>query len=403
MKSAALHLLTATLICASAAARIAHAVQTGAVQTGAAQTGHDRVRAVADGAIPTLMKQHGIPGMAVGIITPDGHHLFDYGVASKETGEPVTARTLFEIGSISKTFTATLASYAAVRKNLSLADSVGDHIPALKGSALGEVSLLDLGIHTPGGMPLQFPDAVTDEQSMMAYFKAWQPSYEPGTHRTYANPSIGLLGVVAADSMSGDFVALMQDGLYPALGLEDTYLDPPEAARGNYAQGYGRNGKPTRMSPGVLASEAYGVRTTAADLVRFLEANMGRIDLEEDLRQAITDTHTGYYKLGPMTQGLIWEQYDYPVPLKDLVAGNSPQIGQKPKPVTAITPPQAPRRDVLINKTGSTFGFGAYVAFVPEREIGIVLLANRNYPNDARVTAAHAILRELGDAAPPSD
>jgi beta-lactamase class C len=238
---------------------------------------------------------------------------------------------------------------------------------------------------------------------MMAYFKAWQPSYEPGTHRTYANPSIGLLGVVAADSMDGDFVELMQDGLYPALGLEDTYLDLPEAVRADYAQGYSRNGKPTRMSPGVLASEAYGVRTTAADLVRFLEANMGRIDLEEDLRQAITDTHTGYYKLGPMTQGLIWEQYDYPVPLKDLIAGNSPQMGQEPQPVTAITPPQAPRRDVLINKTGSTFGFGAYVAFIPERELGIVLLANRNYPNDARVSTAHAMLQKLDGAAPPAD
>jgi beta-lactamase class C len=398
MKSAALHLLTAALICASAAASVAHAAQ-----TGAAQAGHDRVRAVADGVIPMLMKQHGIPGMAVGIITPDGRHLFDYGVASKETGAPVTARTLFEIGSISKAFTATLASYAAVRKNLSLADSVGDHIPALEGSSLGEVSLLDLGIHTPGGMPLQFPDTVTDARGMMAYFKAWRPSYEPGTHRTYANPSIGLLGMVAADSMGGDFVTLMQDGLYPALGLEDTYLDLPGDMRAEYAQGYGRNGKPTRMSPGILASEAYGVRTTAADLVRFLEANMGRLDLEEDLRKAITDTHAGYYRLGPMTQGLIWEQYDYPVPLKDLIAGNSPQMGQKPHPVTALTTPQAPRRDVLINKTGSTFGFGAYVAFVPEREIGIVLLANRNYPIDARVTAAHAILQKLDDAAPPAD
>jgi beta-lactamase class C len=387
MKSAMLNLLGATLVCTSALVTAAHS----------AEEERSRVQAVVDGVIPTLMEQQGIPGMAVGVITPDGNHLFQLGVSSKETRTPVTTETLFEIGSISKTFTATLVSYAALQGKLALTDIASDHLPALHGSPLGKASLLSLATHTPGGMPLQFPEEVTDEASMMTFFREWEPTYEPGTYRTYANPSIGLLGVIAAASMGGDFATLMQDRLFPALGLEDTYLKIPEAVRDDYAQGYTKTGEPRRMAPGVLDDEAYGVRTTAADLVRFVETNMGRIDLEDTLQKAIIETHTGYYKLGAMTQDLIWEQYVYPIALEDLLAGTSPNVSQKPNPVIAITPPLAPRKDVFIHKTGSTSGFGAYVAFIPEQQLGIVLLANKNYPNDARVTAGHAILQKLAE------
>ncbi len=96
-----------------------------------------------------------------------------------------------------------------------------------------------------------------------------------------------------------------------------------------------------------------------------------------------------------MTQGLGWESYAYPVSEQALLAGNSPAVSLKANPVTQFDAPVAPGAMRLYNKTGSTGGFGAYVAFVPAKGIGIVMLANRNYPIEARVSAAHAILSQL--------
>jgi beta-lactamase class C len=189
----------------------------------------------------------------------------------------------------------------------------------------------------------------------------------------------------------------MESHLFPALGMESTYINVPAGKLSDYAEGYTKDGAPIRMSPGVLWAEAYGVRTTAADMVRFVEANMNLIQLDRKVQRAVTDTHTGYFKAGAMTQDLIWEQYPYPVTLQTLLDGNSSAMIFNATPVTEITPPQPPREDVWINKTGSTNGFGAYVAFIPQKRLGIVILANKNFPIDERVSIAYRILTSLAN------
>ena len=62
---------------------------------------------------------------------------------------------------------------------------------------------------------------------------------------------------------------------------------------------------------------------------------------------------------------------------------------------TALTPLLPPQTDVWINKTGSTGGFGAYVLFYPARKLGIVMLANKSYPNPERMTVGYKLLRQL--------
>ncbi|HEV2443217.1 MAG TPA: class C beta-lactamase [Steroidobacteraceae bacterium] len=379
-------------VCASIAA--AHAADSPAAtaSVAAAALGH-----VVDGAIRPVLEEYRIPGMAVGIAAGEHSYVFNYGVEAIASRRPVSDSTLFELGSVSKTFTATLAAYAEIRGYLSLSDTAGKYLRVLRGSQFGDVTLLELGTHTPGGMPLQVPDDVHDIDGLMQYFRRWRPTYAPGTYRTYANPSIGTLGLITAKSRDASFDALMERQLLPALGMRNTYLHVPAARMADYAEGYASdNDSPIRMKPGVLWMEAYGIKSTAADMVRFLQANMGSITLDPQLEGALIATHTGYFQAGVMTQDLIWEQYPYPVDPRKLLTGNSDAMIFDATPVTRISPPEPPRQDVWINKTGSTNGFGAYVAFIPKERLGIVILANRSYPIDARVTAAYRILTALG-------
>jgi beta-lactamase class C len=355
------------------------------------------LRATVDRIIAPLMTQYRVPGMAVAV-TVDGQTMFfNYGMASKEDKVPVSEHTLFELGSVSKTFTATLASHAIDQGKLSLDDHPGKYMPQLQGSAVDQASVLHLGTYTAGGFPLQFPDdvAVDNDEQMLAYFRNWKPDAAPGTRRRYSNPSLGLFGHVAALALHADFRDAMEQQLFPALGLKQSYIQVPDSAMPNYAWGYDRNDHAVRMRPDVFAAETYGVKSTSADMIRFVQANIAPERLVEPMRRAVDGTHVGYFKTGDMLQGLGWEQYRAPVTLERLLAGNSEAMIFDANPATALTPPQVAPRGTLFNKTGSTRGFGAYVAFVPERKIGIVMLANKSYPIAARVKAGYEILQQL--------
>ncbi|QJI28811.1 beta-lactamase [Pseudomonas sp. ADAK18] len=353
------------------------------------------IRQVVDATIKPLMQQQDIAGLSVAIVQNGQAQYFNYGVASKDDQQPITENTLFEIGSVSKTFAATLAGYAQATGKLKLQAPASQYLPALRGGKFDHISVLNLGTYTAGGLPLQFPPEADSAHKMIGYYQHWKPDFAPGTQRLYSNPSLGLFGYLAAQSLGQPFDQLMEKTLLPKLGLKHTYINVPKSQMSLYAQGYDKDGKPSRVGPGALDSEAYGIKTSTSDLIHYVEVNMNPASLEKPLQQAITATHTGYYTVEGTTQGLGWEMYPYPIKLDALVAGNSNSMAFEPHKVTWLTPPQPPHADTLANKTGATNGFGAYVAYVPSRGIGIVILANKNYPNAERVKAAHAILSAM--------
>ena len=350
---------------------------------------------VTSAVIKRTMEKNHIPGAAVGLILGEQTFIFNYGFASVDDRLPVTDSTIFEIGSISKTFTASLASYAEVNGNLKLSDRVDSYLPELQNTDFGRLQLFHLGTHTTGGLPLQVPDEVGDKAQLMSYFRAWKPPYKTGEVRTYANSSIGALGLIAAASMHQDFTTALSTNIFKPLGMNSTFVSVPHQKMGSYAFGYDKQNFPVRVKPGVLADEAYGVKTTAIDLARFLKANMGMLKLDTKLQTALNRAHQGYFTVGDMTQDLIWEEYALPVKLHTLQHGNSAALIYNPTPVVALVPPFEMRNDVWVNKTGTTNGFGAYVAFVPALRFGVVILANKNYPNEERVELAHKIFEAL--------
>ncbi|SMG20746.1 class C beta-lactamase [Paracoccus sp. J56] len=340
-----------------------------------------------------VMSEYDIPGLAVGVTWQGQDYVFTAGVADRDGGVAVTDRTIFELGSISKTFNVTLAALAEVEGRLSLSDSVATHLPDLKGSAIGKVSLMDLATHQTSGLPIQVPDEASDDASLMRWLHDWQPA--PGGERSYSNISIGLLGRISAQSFGATYDKALQDHVLNPLGLGSTFVDVPQAEMSRYAWGYSRqDDRAVRVNPGMLDDEAYGIKSDLRDMLRFLHLNLDGSGAPPELRKAMAQTHAGQTETQYFQQAMIWERYPWPVPLDQILAGAAPGMAMKSQPATRLPKP-APGGEVLLGKTGSTNGFGGYVALVPGEDLGLVILANRSIPNPARVEAGLALIKAV--------
>ena len=346
-------------------------------------------------AIQPVVEKHRVPGMALALTIDGEPYFFNIGETALEGGEPVTEHTLFEIGSVSKTFTATLAAYAEAKGVLDFDRPVSAYLPSLRGSAMDSVSVLNLATHTAGHFPLQVPAEVGSTDELLEYFRNWDPQYTPGSKRTYANPGSGLLGVVAARSLNQPFAKAMQESVFRGLGLSQTFVEVPVDKMAGYAEGHNSKHQPVRVDIGLLGEEAYGVRSTAADLTRYLAAQMELVKVAPKISQALQTTRRGYFRTDHYVQDMVWEQYSLPLKMDTLLAGNSREMIAGDHPVSAISPPLSPQRNVLINKTGSTGGFSTYVAFIPEKKFGFVLLANKYFPNSERVAMLYRVLEAV--------
>ncbi|AKZ71725.1 MULTISPECIES: cephalosporin-hydrolyzing class C beta-lactamase MIR-20 [Enterobacter] len=361
----------------------------------AAPMSETQLAEVVERTVTPLMNAQAIPGMAVAVIYQGQPHYFTFGKADVAANKPVTPQTLFELGSISKTFTGVLGGDAIARGEIALGDPVAKYWPELTGKQWQGIRMLDLATYTAGGLPLQVPDEVTDTASLLRFYQNWQPQWKPGTTRLYANASIGLFGALAVKPSGMSYEQAMTTRVFKPLKLDHTWINVPKAEEAHYAWGY-REGKAVHVSPGMLDAEAYGVKTNVKDMASWLIANMKPDSLQApSLKQGIALAQSRYWRVGAMYQGLGWEMLNWPVDAKTVVGGSDNKVALAPLPVAEVNPPAPPVKASWVHKTGSTGGFGSYVAFIPEKQLGIVMLANKSYPNPARVEAAYRILDAL--------
>ncbi|WP_424691636.1 class C beta-lactamase [Erwinia sp.] len=357
----------------------------------------EQIKEIVDRQITPLLNKQQIPGMAVAVIYQGQPYLFNYGVAEVKSGRPVSSKTIFELGSVSKTFTGVLGGYAAQSGMMKLDDPVSNYSAELSGKQWRDITLLNLATYTAGGLPLQVPDSVTDQKAVWNYFQHWQPQWKAGTMRNYSNASIGLFGLLAVRKANVSFASLMEQQVFSPLHLTQTFITVPDSAQAAYAWGY-KNGEPVRVTPGALDEQAYGVKSSAQDMATFLQANIDPESLPAKdalLKKALLTAQAGYYQAGNYTQGLGWEMYHWPINPQLIIADSANDVALKPREVTALVPARPATPESWVHKTGSTNGFGSYLAFIPAEKLGIVMLANKNYPNPARVKAAADILQAL--------
>ena len=324
---------------------------TASFSTFAAAKTEQQIADIVNRTITPLMQEQAIPGMAVAIIYEEKPYYFTWGKADIANNRPVTQQTLFELGSVSKTFNGVLGGDAIARGEIKFSDPVTQYWPELTGKQWQGISLLHLATYTAGGLPLQVPDDVTNKAALLRFYQSWQPQWAPGAKRLYANSSIGLFGALAVKPSGMSYEEAMTKRVLRPLKLAHTWITVPQSEQKDYAWGY-REGKPVHVSPGQLDAEAYGVKSSVIDMTRWVQANMDASQVQEKtLQQGIELAQSRYWRIGDMYQGLGWEMLNWPVKADSIISGSDSKVALAALPAVEVNPP-APNAPVVVDAGG---------------------------------------------------
>ncbi len=287
-----------------------------------------------------------------------------YGRSGASNDRPLDGDTVFEIGSITKVFTALLLTEMVARGEVALDDPVSKYLPGnVKMPARDgrQITFLDLATYSsglpriPDGIPSIGPNpyaAYTVEQ-LYAFLSSHALRFDPGTHYEYANLGFGLLGHVLALRAGTSYEDLVMSRVCAPLGLQDTRISLTASMRERLAQGHFSNLEPASNWDLPTLGGAGALRSTANDLLKFMKATC-LTEAGAPLRPAIdlllrTRRPTD---IANMKVALGWF----------VASGNG---------------------DEIVWKDGMTGGYACYVGFSTRLRSGAVILSNSaNTTND---------------------
>ena len=272
-----------------------------------------------DSSVQTYNSQHSLVGLSIGILRNDSLFRYGYGETGVGTGQIPDANTLFEIGSVSKTFTATLLADAIRRGLLRLDDPINtylpDSIPAMQRDGVA-VTIGMLANHTSGlprqpdnftrpGFSEENPYRLYDRAALFAFLKTVQLSHTPGTTYEYSNLGMGLLGTILALRTGQSYEQQLQAVITKPLGLMHTKVSLLEADKKTLAQGYFESKPAANWDFDALVG-AGGIRSTVNDLLTYVRAELGQGP--KPLIGLMQTTQQITFINGQRTLGLGWHQ-----------------------------------------------------------------------------------------------
>ncbi len=307
------------------------------------------------------MQTQQLPSVAVGVVDHGRASIQVFGAVSRD-GPAANARTEYEIGSVTKVFTATLLALDVEQGIVALDDPLQKwvppkvRVPTFQGQA---ITLLDLATHTsgfPDDPPLDGIEHLRDDD-LWAFVNGYRLTVAPGTRWLYSNTGFALLGHALQRSGHGMWPEIIRRQVCVPLGLNDTVLHLSEEQQSRFARGYGPKGEPApaamRTWPAFWSAGA--LRSTITDMTRFLQYNLGLLGTPLD-------------PLLPALQKV-----------------RKPADGRMQMALGWQTLPSMPERgipDRVFFKNGGTTGFHAFIAFVPATKTGVVFLTNKAYRLD---------------------
>jgi len=310
--------------------------------------------------------------LAIGIINAGKTSSFYYGETEKGNKQLPDENTLFEIGSISKTFTATLLAYLAQTQQISLDDSITRYLPdsVAVNPDLQRITLQQLASHTSGlpRMPDNIEATTVDSRNpyagytkehLYSYLKSYKATAPPDTAYLYSNLAFGILGDILSTVYGKPYNEMVQEIICQPLELVNTTASP-DPENQYVAKVYNEKGQETPLWTFDAFSAHGSLKSTVSDLLRYAKAHFTLP--ESDLEHALALTRQFTYFNPPDTDiGLAWHMN---------VVGD----------------------ELVYWHNGRTFGSSSYLALAPDRKMAVVVLSNTADPVDS---LAVAILKRM--------